>query len=60
MEVTMLLWIIVLLLVVGGGLLVWKSKTPEGFDWKLGLSGLGAIAVAIYEWFTNGLSGLLG
>ena len=53
-----LILIAILCLVVGGGMLLWKSKTPEGFNWMHGIVGLFALATAAYEIITKGLIGL--
>jgi hypothetical protein len=45
--------IVVLIVLALAGWFAWKSKTPEGWDWKQGLAALAALAAAIGAWFTG-------
>lgn len=51
--------VILLIIVVLGGLLIWKARQPDGtFNWKTGLAGLMAIATGLIELVSHGISGL--
>jgi hypothetical protein len=49
----MIQMLIALVLLAIAGYVAWKSKTPEGWDWKLGLAALGSLAAAIGAWFSD-------
>ena len=52
--------VLLVLAIAVGGLLVWKARQPDGtYNWKLGASGLLAIAVGLWEAFANGISGII-
>lgn len=55
----MLLTLVLVLVLVAGGLLVWKARQEDGtFNWKLGAAGLLGIGIALWEAVANGLTGL--
>jgi hypothetical protein len=45
--------IVVLIVLALAGYFAWKSKTPEGWDWKQGLAALTALGAAALAWFTD-------
>lgn len=54
-----MLTLVLLAVIVIGGLLVWKARQPDGtFNWKLGASGLLAIAASLWEVLSHGITGL--
>lgn len=55
----MLSLIVVLLLVAVGAFFVWKSWDGQAFNWKMGLAGIGAVGVAVWEWFNGLLNGVM-